>query len=97
MLVFTHGQLMGDRLQNVKKVVNTVLGKEVIKPKTDAYGEKELPTDLLLGDDLAEKNKKIKSARASDTVMNTSIAPRKWRRSSEYYQRTYGSSYRARG
>lgn len=97
-LVFTHSQLTGDRLQNVKKVVNTVLGKEVIKPKTDAYGEKELPTDLLLGDDLAEKNKKIiKSARASDTVMNTALAPRKWRRSSDYYQRSYNSSVRARG
>ena len=40
MLVFTHSQLTGDRLQNVKKVVNTVLRKEVIKPKTDAYGKK---------------------------------------------------------
>ena len=36
MLVFTHSQLTGSGLQNVKKVVNTVLGKEVIKPKTDA-------------------------------------------------------------
>ena len=40
MLVFTHSQLTRDRLQTVKKVVNTVLDKEVFKPKTDAYGER---------------------------------------------------------
>lgn len=97
-LVLTHSQLTGDRLLNVKKVVNSFLGKEVIKPKTDAYGEKELPTDNLLGEDLAEKNKKIiKSARASDTVMSTSLAPRKWRRPNEYYQRSFQSSFRPRG
>ena len=96
-LVFAHSQLTGDRLQNVKKIVNTVLGKEVIKPKTDAYGGKVLPTDFLL-EDLAEKNKKIiKSARVSDTVMYTLIAPRKWHRSNDYYQRLYTSSVRARG
>ena len=42
MLVFTHSKFTGDRLQNVKKVVNTLIGKEVINPKTDACGEKEI-------------------------------------------------------
>ena len=97
-LVLTHSQLTIDRVLNVKKVVNTHLGKEVIKPKLDTYGEKELSTDYLLGDDLADKNKKlIKSARASDTVMNTTLAPRKWRRSNDYFQRTLPQAGRARG
>ena len=53
--------------------------------------------DFLLGEDLAEKDKKIiKSARASDTVMNTPIAPRKWHPSNDYYQRSYASLVRAR-
>ena len=75
-LVHTHTQLTSDRLLNVQKVVNNHLGKEVIKRKTDTYGEKELPTEHLLGEDLGERNKKVlKSACASDTVMNTSLAP----------------------
>ena len=42
-LVHTHTQLTADRLSNVNKVVNNPLGKEVIKRKTLAYGDKELP------------------------------------------------------
>ena len=73
-LVHTHTH----RLSNVQKVVNNPLGKEVIKRKTDTYGEKEFPTEHLLREDLGERNKKVlKSARASDTVMNTSLAPKK--------------------
>ena len=70
-----------DRVNNVYKIVNTPLGREVIKKKTDKYGEKELPTEHLLGENLAEKNKKAwESARAADTVMNTSLSPKKWRK-----------------
>ena len=96
-LVHTHAQITVDRIANVGKVVNTTLGKEVIKRKTDKYGEKELPTEHLLGEDLADKNKKvIKVARASDTVMNTSLAPKKWRKSGDYY-RPAQTIRRARG
>ena len=44
-LVHIHTQLTGDRLANVHKVINTPLGKEVIKRKSDKYGEKELLTE----------------------------------------------------
>ena len=37
-LVHTHSQLTSDRLVNVHKVINTPLGKEVIKRKSDKYG-----------------------------------------------------------
>lgn len=96
-LVHTHTQLTADRLANVYKVVNTPLGKEVIKKKADKYGEKELPTEHLLGENLGDKNKKvIRSARAADTVMNTSLAPKKWRKSGDYYRGTTVNR-RARG
>ena len=79
------------------KVVNNPLSKELIKRKTNKYGDKELPIEHLLGEDLGERNKKvIKIARASDTVMNTSLAPRKWRKSGEYYRNPLASR-RARG
>ena len=57
-LIHTHTQFNADRLANVQKVVNNPLGKEVIKRKTDTYGEKELPTEHLLGQDLGDWNKK---------------------------------------
>ena len=57
-LVHTHTQLTADRLTNVQKVVNNPLGKEVIKMKANTYGEKELPTEHLLGEDLGDRNKK---------------------------------------
>ena len=46
-LVHTHVQLTVDRVNNVHKVVNDLLGKELIKGKTDKYGDKELPTEHL--------------------------------------------------
>ena len=96
-LVHTHTQLTADRVLNVHKVVNTPLGKEIIKRKLDKYGEKELPTEHLLGEDLGERNKEvIKSARAADTVMNTSLAPKKWRKSGEFYRPPWVNR-RARG
>lgn len=96
-LVFSHSQLTTDRLANVNKVVNTPLGKDVVKKKTDKYGEKELPTEHLLGEDLGDRNKKVlKSARASDTVMNTSLAPKKWRKSADFYRPTF-TTRRTRG
>ena len=72
--------------ENVQKVVNNPLGKEVIKRKTDTYEEKPY-----------ERNKKvIKSARASVTEMNTSVAPKKWQRSTDFYRPTFATR-RARG
>ena len=86
LLVATHVQLNMDRLANVKKVVNHPLGKELIKRRKDVYGEYEEATEHLLGEDLADRNKKLmKSTRASDTVMNTSFAPRKFKRQQEYF------------
>ena len=46
-LVHTDVQLTVDRVNNVQKVVNNPLGKELIKWKTDKYGDKELPTEHL--------------------------------------------------
>ena len=86
-LVHTYVQLITDRVNNVHKVLNNPLRKEVIKRKTDKYGDKELPTEHLLGEDLGERNKKVlKRIRASDTVWNTSLAPKKWRRSGKAEQ-----------
>ena len=96
-LVHTHVQLTSDHVSNVHKVVNNPLGKDIITQKTDKYGEKELPTEHLLGENLGERNKKvIESARASDTVMNTNLAPRKWRKSGDFYRPALGGR-RARG
>ena len=44
---------------NVKKVVHSLLGKELIKEKRDIYGELPEPTDFLLGDNLGEKNREL--------------------------------------
>ena len=67
-LVHTHSQLTTNRLANVYTVINTPLGKEVIKKKSDKYREKELPTEHLLSEDLGDRNKKaIKSVRAADS------------------------------
>lgn len=38
-LVHMHTQLTADILANVWKVINNLLGKVVIKSKTDTYGE----------------------------------------------------------
>lgn len=84
MLVYTQCQLMADRVMNVHKVVNTPMGKEVIKRKADKYGE-ELPTEHLLGEDFGERNKKVsKNVRAADTVMNTALTSKKSCKTNDY-------------
>ena len=81
MLVSTHSQMRFDRIASVKKVVYTPLGKELIKNKRDVYGDLPELTEHLLGENLGDKNKVLmKSLRASDNCMQTSLAYRGKRR-----------------
>ena len=81
MLVATHSQIRLDRIASVKKVVHTTLGKELIQQKKDVYGEKPMLTEHLLGENLGDRNKQLlKSMRASDSCMQTSLAYRGKRR-----------------
>ena len=81
MLVATHCQIRIDRKLNVKKVVHSLLGKELIKEKRDIYGELPEPSDFLLGDNLGEKNRELmKSVRASENCMSSGLPYRGKRR-----------------
>ena len=61
-----------DRRANVKEVVTTVLGKEIVKTAEDIHGEPLPPNEYLLGGKLGDKNKEvIKSAKASDQCLGT--------------------------
>lgn len=75
MAVATHSQARLDRKKSVTKVVHSRLGKELIFEKRDAYGDLPEPSEYLLGDNLADRNKQlIKSVKASDSCMSTNIA-----------------------
>ena len=88
MLVSAHVQLTNDRMTNVNKVVNTSLGKDIIKRKKDEFGDKPAPTKYLLGEDLGERNKvALKNARASDNCMNTFTVGRGRKRPYDYQGR----------
>ena len=88
MLVSSHVQLTNDRMTNVNKVVNTSLGKDIIKRKKDEFGDKPTPTKYLLGEDLGERNKvALKNARASDNCMNTFTVGRGRKRPYDYQGR----------
>ena len=71
MFVATHCPVRLDRKLKVKKVVNSALGKELIKMKREIYRElPELSELLLLGDNLGDKNKEhMKSVKASENYM----------------------------
>lgn len=56
-LTLMHSQLNNDRLTNVNKVVNTPLGKEMVKRKTTPM-VRELPTEHLLGRILVKGTRK---------------------------------------
>ena len=61
-----------DRRANVKEVLHTVLGKEIVKTAEDIHGEPLPPNEYLLGGKLGDKNKEvIKSAKASDQCLGT--------------------------
>ena len=100
MLVSAHVQLTNDRLSNVDKVVNSRLGKDIIKLKKNTHGDKPEATEHLLGEDLAERNKlALKKARASDNCMNSKSAysgkrfPYSVQGRETYHRRTRGSGY----
>ena len=59
MLVVTHCQFRIYRKLNIKKVVHSLLGKELIKEKRYIYGELPEPSDFLLGYNLGEKNREL--------------------------------------
>lgn len=93
-LVCTHSQLRVDRTGSVTKVVNSRLGKELIKQKRDVYGDLPLPSEYLLGDNLGERNKQLmKSVRASDNCMQTNLAHRGKRRAQTDQQNRGSNSY----
>ena len=56
---YVHTQIRLDRKQNVTKVVHSRLGKELIKKKRDLYGEILQPDKLMLGENLAERNRQL--------------------------------------
>ena len=69
--VSAHVRPTADCVNNVQKVVEHVLGREV------------MPTEHLLGEHLG--NKKRKYGRAANTVMKTLLATERWHKSGDYY------------
>ena len=57
LLVCTHSQMRLDRKLSVTKMVHSKLRKELIKEKRDLYGDVPQPDKLLLGENLAERNR----------------------------------------
>ena len=87
MSVATHCQIRIDRKLNVKKVVHSLLGKELIKEKRDICGELLEPSDFLLEYNLGEKNRElIKSVRASE---NCNVIGYAFQREALYHVRSF--------
>ena len=75
LLTAGHVQSTLDRRANVKSVVNSLLGKEIIRQEEDVHGDLLPVNEFLLGGRLGDKNKEVlKAARASDQCLGTKTA-----------------------